>query len=107
MPIKSTRLWLKTKNGIDSIVQETGFSIDTIHTIVRTHLFMSKVCARWLPKMLIPETKQASAMIGIALLIWYYADTDLFHSYLVKGDEAWAPYHEPVWIHGMEACWFS
>ena len=72
------------KLGIESIVKETGLSMDTTHTVVRDHLSMSKLCARWVPR-----------MISTALLTNYTTDPEIFHLRMVIGDDAWVHYHKP------------
>ena len=57
--------------NIDSIVQETGLSVDTIHTVLHEHLSVCKVCLDgywecWRHKWRMPDP-----MISTALLIWY------------------------------------
>ena len=83
------------KIAIESVVQETGVPMDTVHTVLRQHLSLSKVCARSVLQMFEPKMNNVLAMLSAALLAWYKADTELFHSRKVTGDEAWVHYHNP------------
>ena len=52
-------------------VKETGFSMDTVHAVVCEHLLMSKLCARWIPRMMTLKMKNTRAMISTALMTSY------------------------------------
>ena len=75
------------KMSIDSIAQEVGLSYGTVHTILHQHLNLSKVCARWVPRMLTPDMKATRVNTSTALLTRYNADPERFVSRLVTGDE--------------------
>ena len=44
---------------LEYVSDSVGISIGAAHEVLYEHLGMSKVCARWVPKMPIPEQKQA------------------------------------------------
>ena len=83
------------KISIDSIAQDVGLSYGTVHTILHEHLNMSKVCARWVPRMLTPDMKATRVNTSTALLTRYNADPERFVSRLVTGDETWVHYYDP------------
>ena len=67
---------------------------------------MSKVCAKWVPKMLIPEQKQARVEACQQLLHQVMGLGDVFLQHLVTQDEPWFYLREPeskqdsmVWKH--------
>ena len=95
--------------SIECIVQETGLSTGTVHTILHEHLSMSKVCARWVPKMLTPDMKATRVNTSSVLLSRYNVNPEIFRSRVVTGDETWVYYYTPIQIriHGMEACRLS
>ena len=64
--------------SIDCIAQEVGLSYGTVHTILHEHLDMSKVCARWVPRMLTPDMKAIRVNTSTALLTRYNADPTSF-----------------------------
>ena len=80
--------------GIESIVKDTGVTMDIIQSAVCEHLSTSKLCARWIPKMLTPKTKNTRAMMNTALLTNYNAEPEIFHLRMVIGDDAWVNHHK-------------
>ena len=83
------------KISIECIVQETGLSTGTVHTILHEHLSMSKVCARWVPKMLTPDMKATRVNTSSVLLSRYNINPENFLSRVVTGDETWVYYYDP------------
>ena len=83
------------KISIECIVQETGLSTGTVHTILHEHLSMSKVCARWVPKMLTPDMKATRVNTSSVLLSQYNVNPENFLSRVVTGDETWVYYYDP------------
>ena len=83
------------KISIECIVQETGLSTGTVHTILHEHLSMSKVCARWVPKMLTPDMKATRVNTSSVLLSRYNVNPENFLSRVVTGDETWVYYDDP------------
>ena len=83
------------KISIECIVQETGLSTGTVHTILHEHLSMSKVCARWVPKMLTPDMKATRVNRSSVLLSRYNVNPENFLSRVVTGDETWVYYYDP------------
>ena len=69
--------------------------MDTVHTVVRDHLSMSKLCDRWVPRMSTQEMKNTRAMISTTLLTNYNTDPEIFHLHMGIGDDAWVHYHKP------------
>ena len=83
------------KISIVCIVQETGLSTGTVHTILHEHLSMSKVCARWVPKMMTPDMKATRVNTSSVLLSRYNVNPENFLSRVVTGDETWVYYYDP------------
>ena len=83
------------KISIECIVQETGLSTGTVHTILHEHLSMSKVCARWVPKMMTPDMKATRVNTSSVLLSRYNVNPENFLSRVVTGDETWVYYYDP------------
>ena len=71
------------------ISNSVGISIGAAHEVVHGHLGMSKVCARWLPNMLIPQQKQARVEACQQLLDQVRELDDAFMQRLVTQDESW------------------
>ena len=83
------------KMDIKSIIRYICFFVNTVHVIFREHLSMFKVCARWVPRVLMSKMKNTQAIISTTLFITYAADLEPVHSYMVIDDEAWVHYLDP------------
>ena len=69
-----------------------GVSINSVETILHQHLRLSKVSARWVPRMLNREQKIERMDISETLVEKFTADPEVFFASLVTQDEAWIPY---------------
>lgn len=65
------------------IVKSVSISSDSIHTVLTEFLGMSKVSARWVPRMLASEQKLIRIAISKALLACFQVVTEGFHRRLV------------------------
>ena len=83
------RVALKYISG--SVDISTGAAHETLHS----HLGMSKVCARWTSKMLIPEQKRTRVEACKQLLDQVRELGDAFLQRLVTRDESWFHLREP------------
>jgi [histone H3]-lysine36 N-dimethyltransferase SETMAR len=77
------------------IAEALGLSCGTIETILHEKLGMSKVCARWVPRMLTPVQKTDRVAASQELLELYTRDSADFCSRIVTGDETWLHYWDP------------
>ena len=75
--------------------EATGISYGSIHNILHDELHMSKVCARWVPKMLSDDMKQSRVTISGAMLTRYNTNPDDFHFRVVTCDETWLYHYDP------------
>ena len=75
--------------------EATGISYGSIHNILHDELHMSKVCARWVPKMLSDDMKQSRVTISGAMLTRYNTNPDDFHLRVVTCDETWLYHYDP------------
>lgn len=80
---------------VHEIEETTGISYGSIESILHEHLHMSKVCARWVPKMLTAEMKESRVTNSYALLTRYNRDPEDFHFRLVTCDETWLYHYDP------------
>ena len=71
------------------------FSYGTTHHIVTDILGYNKVCARWVPRMLTPENKQARLTTSRDNLCQYNRDPAKFLLRYVTMDESWAHHFDP------------
>lgn len=67
----------------------------TIDKILTEHLGYSKVCARWVPKMLTEDHKRQRVEAAQQFLDCHEADGDEYLDSIVTGDETWVHYTTP------------
>ena len=79
---------------IEQIADVVDVSTGAVHQILHESLNMRKVCARWVPKMLTPEQKQARVDTCEELLELFHEDPN-FLDRLVTQDESWFHLREP------------
>ena len=72
-----------------------SISRGSIHTILTRELGMRKVSARWVPRLLTEEHRQARMGAALELLGRYHEEGDDFLSRIVTGDESWVHYWTP------------
>lgn len=76
------------------IVDEIGTGHDAVQKIIK-ELGYSKVCARWVPRMLTDELRQSRREVCTQMLQRYRAEGENFMKSIVTGDESWAHHYEP------------
>jgi len=67
----------------------------TIVKIIHEELEMSKVCARWVPKLLTDEHKKNRMAAAIDLLSLYCEEGEKLFDRIVTGDEKWVHHYTP------------
>lgn len=72
-----------------------GISKDRIELILHEKLGLSKVCARWVPRLLTNDQKQNRAQLSLCLYHRFTADPGGFILRIVTGDETWVYYYDP------------
>ncbi|XP_048252714.1 protein GVQW3-like [Haliotis rufescens] len=77
---------------LHELEETTGLSYRSIHNIIHGKLHMSKVCARWVPRMPTDDMKLSRVTISGAL---YNANPDDFHFRIVTSDETWVYHYDP------------
>ncbi|XP_048251006.1 histone-lysine N-methyltransferase SETMAR-like [Haliotis rufescens] len=80
---------------LHEIEETTGLSYGSIHNITHGKLHMSKVCARWVPRMLTDDMKLSRVTISGDLLTRYNANPDDFHFRIVTSDKTWVYHYDP------------
>ena len=73
---------------------ELNIGFSALETMVAT-LEYRKVCARWVPRMLIQGHKEHRMQICQDLLNQYEAEGDSFLDRIITGDETWCHHYEP------------
>jgi histone-lysine N-methyltransferase SETMAR len=73
----------------------TGISVGSVATILHKHLGLTKVCARWVPRMLTAEMKQRRVQIAEENLEVMGQSWNDFKRRFVTGDETWIHHYDP------------
>ena len=79
---------------ISQLVFETGLSRGSVGTILHDYLNMSKVSARWVPRLLTDAMKQERKRCS-AVLLEYFETVPHFFDRLVTVDESWVYLYDP------------
>ncbi|XP_026737518.1 protein GVQW3-like [Trichoplusia ni] len=77
------------------IAEMTGVSSTTVLNILHDHLGMSKVCARWVPRMLTPLQKQQRVECSREFLALCSENRVEFMDRIMTGDATWVHHYEP------------
>ena len=73
----------------------TGLADPQIKEIIHEHLNMSKLSARWIPRILTKENKRLRLETSDRILELYNADPENFLACCVTGDETWIHHFDP------------
>ena len=93
-----------------SIASEEGISFGAVQTILTDILGMSKVSARWVPRILTDDKKLSRLVISKCLLSRHYDDPGDFIDRVVTQDETWFHHFDPeskMTKHAMGAPWLT
>ena len=79
---------------VRDIARKVGISLSTVHLILKKHLKVRKISARWVPHLLTDEQKRVRVAKKLLQMFPKY-DKKQFAN-VVTGDETWVHYFEPV-----------
>ena len=71
--------------SVSEIAETTKISRSTVQRIIHNHLTMSKLSARWVPRMLTPQMKTVRQDVSTQLLERYRADPEKFKAQIITG----------------------
>jgi [histone H3]-lysine36 N-dimethyltransferase SETMAR len=80
---------------VEEVAEGAGISVGSAHHILHDCLGMRKVCAKWVPKLLLPDQKATRVDICQDLLRRYKEQGESFLLRIVTQDESWFHMHEP------------
>lgn len=80
---------------VKAIAQKTNLSVGTIHDIIHDHLNMSKVSAKWVPRMLTPIQKDTRVACYSDFIELCGENPDGILQKIVTGDETWVHHYDP------------
>lgn len=81
--------------SVKDIASSTGISEGSVQTILKKHLQLRKICARWVPHLLTEEQKKQRLKCARELLKKYKNCNSRVISNLLTGDETWVHMFEP------------
>ena len=81
--------------SVKDIASCTGISEGRVQKILKKHLDLRKVCARWVPDLLTEEQKTQRLKCARELLKTYKGFNSRVISNLLTGDETWVHMFEP------------
>ena len=81
---------------VRNIARKVGISLSTVHLILKKHLKVSKISARWVPHLLTDEQKRQRVKVAKKLLQMFPKYDKKQFANVVTGDETWVHYFEPV-----------
>lgn len=89
---------------VSMIAKEVGVACSTVHEILTVELGMSKVSARWVPRLLTDSEKDQRARCSRAFLTRYETDGAAFLDRIVTTDETWLHHFDPE-TKAMSSVW--
>ena len=81
---------------VRDIARKVGISLSTVHLILKKHLKVRKISARWVPHLLTDEQKRQRVKVTKKLLQMFPKYDKKQFASVVTGDETWVHYFEPV-----------
>ena len=83
-------------DAVRDIARKVGISLSTVHLILKKHLKVSKISARWVPHLLTDEQKRQRVKVAKKLLQMFPKYDKKQFANVVTGDATWVHYSEPV-----------
>ncbi|XP_030588657.1 histone-lysine N-methyltransferase SETMAR-like [Archocentrus centrarchus] len=87
---------------VNQIANAVGISRERVENILHNELGMSKISARWVPRLLTPDQKRTRLVTSQANLALFEANPDDFLERFLTQDECWVHHFEPEtmqWNH--------
>ena len=81
---------------VRNIARKVGISLSTVHLILKKHLKVRKISARWVPHLLTDEQKRQLVKVAKKLLQMFPKCDKKQFANVVTGVETWVHYFEPV-----------
>ena len=81
---------------VRDIARKVGISLSMVHLILKKHLKVRRISARWVPHLLTDEQKRQWVKVAKKLLQMFPKYDKKQFANVVTGDETWVHYFEPV-----------
>ena len=85
-----------TRFTVRDIARKVGISLSTVHLILKKHLKVQKIFARWVPHLLTDEQNRQRVKVAKKLLQMFQTCDKKQFANVVTGDENWVYYFESV-----------
>ena len=85
-----------TRFTVRDIARKVGISLSTVHLILKKHLKVRKIFARWVPNLLTDKQNRQWIKVAQKLLQMFQTCDKKQFANVVTGDENWVYYFEPV-----------
>lgn len=80
---------------VRKIAGTLGISLGSCHSMLHEQLGMSRVCSRWVPRLLTNQMKVDRVTKAQEILDRYFHEGEAFLKRIVTGDEVWLHYYDP------------
>ena len=80
---------------VRDIARKEGISLSTVHLILKKHLKVRKMFARWVPHLLTDEQNRQRVKVAKKLLHMFQTCDKKQFANVVRGDENWVHYFSP------------
>ena len=81
---------------VHDIARKVGISLSTVHLILKKHLKVRKISARWVPHLLTDQQKRQRVKVAKKLLQMFPKYDKKQFANVVTCDETWVHYFEPI-----------
>ena len=82
--------------SVGKVAASVGISKGSCHSILKEELGLSRVCARWVPRLLTPEMKASTVASCEENLQRRFREGLAFLKKIVTGDESWVHFYDPL-----------
>ena len=83
------------RTTVREIADKLDISVSSVHGILSEELGMSKVSARWVPRLLKDNEKECRVQCSEEFLTHYDAEGDIFLDRIITMDETWLHHFDP------------
>lgn len=83
------------RRTVREIAEATNTSYGTVRTILHEHLSMTRLCARWVPRLLTTEEQETRVAVSRQFLRRYSRENDDFLDRIITCDETWLWLFDP------------
>ena len=95
---RSIRCWKKTRDRrCGELADRTDSPSTTVFRVIKDDLELTRLCARWIPRLLTQDMKDARVSMCQANLqrVEEVGGLEHFRDLIVTGDEIWVPFFDP------------